>query len=184
MSSVTQKPGSRGTSAPTFEWQPPEPADRPQVAQAVEATGVFRPDEVDVALEVFDDYCRAPGQDYHALAAYGGSGELAGFAFFGPTPCTVGTWDLYWIVVHPQAQGCGAGRGLLERAEAQMREAGARMCAIETSSREDYEATRRFYLACGYQEVARIVDFYDAGDDRVTYAKQFEKSLSLRKENE
>jgi ribosomal protein S18 acetylase RimI-like enzyme len=184
MSFVTQKSTSRGKSVPTFEWRPPEPADRPRVAQAVEATGVFRPDEVDVALEVFDDYCRAPGQDYYAVAAYGGADELAGFALFGPTPCTVGTWDLYWIVVHPQAQGRGAGRGLLERAEAQMREAGARMCAIETSSREDYEATRRFYLACGYQEVARIADFYDAGDDRVTYAKQFEKSLSLRKENE
>jgi ribosomal protein S18 acetylase RimI-like enzyme len=145
---------------------------------------MFRPDEIDVALEVFDDYCRAPGQDYHALAAYLGPDELVGFALFGPTPCTVGTWDLYWIVVHPEAQGRGAGRGLLERAEAQMSEAGARMCAIETSSREDYGATRRFYLACGYEEVARIADFYDAGDDRVTYAKQFEKSLSLRKENE
>ncbi len=184
MTSVAQKPGSRGTSQPTFEWRPPSPKDRARVAEAVTATGMFRSDEVDVALEVFDDYCRAPGQDYHALAAYEGSGELAGFAFFGRTPCTVGTWDLYWIVVHPQAQGRGAGRGLLERAEKQMRDAGARMCAIETSSREDYEATRRFYLACGYQEVARIADFYDAGDDRVTYTKQFEKSLSLRKENE
>jgi ribosomal protein S18 acetylase RimI-like enzyme len=145
---------------------------------------MFRPDEIDVALEVFDEYCRAPGRDYHALAAYGGAGGLAGFALFGPTPCTVGTWDLYWIVVHPKAQGRGAGRGLLERAEAAMREAGARMCAIETSSRADYEATRQFYIACGYEEVARIADFYDAGDDRVTYAKQFEKSLSLRKENE
>ncbi len=184
MTPVAQKPGSQETSVQDFDWRPPSEPDRARVAEAVAATGMFRPDEVDVALEVFDDYCRAPGQDYHALAAYSGSGELAGFAFFGPTPCTVGTWDLYWIVVHPQAQGHGAGRGLLERAEAQMRDAGARMCAIETSSREDYEATRRFYLACGYQEVARIADFYDAGDDRVTYTKQFEKSLSLRKENE
>ncbi|MGD2154097.1 MAG: GNAT family N-acetyltransferase [Gemmatimonadales bacterium] len=184
MTSVAQKRGSQATSVRTFEWRAPGPEDRPRVAQAVAATGMFRPDEVDVALEVFDDYCQAPGQDYHALAAYGDSGELAGFAFFGPTPCTVGTWDLYWIVVHPQAQGRGAGRGLLERAEAQMCDAGGRMCVIETSSRDDYEATRRFYRACGYEEVARIADFYDAGDDRVTYAKQFEKSLSLRKENE
>ncbi len=148
------------------------------------ATGIFRPDEREVALEVFDDFCEAPGQDYHALAACSGPNELVGFALYGPTPCTVDTWDLYWIAVHPQLYRRGAGRGLLERVEQQMRAAGARMCVIETSSRPDYEPTRRFYLACGYEEVARIADFYDAGDDRVTYAKQFVESLSLRKEYE
>jgi hypothetical protein len=61
----------------------------------------------------------------------------------------------------------------MERVEHVMRSAGARMCVIETSSRDDYSATRHFYLACGYDEVARIADFYDEGDDRVTYAKFF-----------
>lgn len=168
----------------SLEWRAPGPADREQVAAIVAATGVFRPDELAVALEVFDDYCEAPGRDYHAIAACAESGALLGFAFYGPTPCTVDAWDLYWIAVHPQAQGCGAGRGLLARIEQHLRSAGARLCVIETSSRADYEATRHFYLACGYDEVARVADFYDAGDDRVTYAKQFEKSLSLRKENE
>lgn len=155
-------------------WKGPDVIHRAQIADAVEATGVFRPDEIDVALEVFDSYCREPGKDYWALGAYSKPDDIAGFAFFGPTPCTLGTWDLYWIVVHPSFQGCGIGRGLLERVERQMRSAGARMCVIETSSRDDYSMTRRFYLACGYQEVARIADFYDVGDDRVTYAKQFE----------
>ena len=160
MTPIAQRSRTHETPLSTFDWRPPAAADRPRVAEAVAATGMFRADEIDVALEVFDDYCRAPGRDYHALAAYGG-GELAGFAFFGPTPCTVGTWDLYWIVVHPRAQGRGAGRGLLERAEAQMREAGARLCVIETSSRDDYEATRGFYRACGYEEVARIAEAVD-----------------------
>lgn len=158
----------------TFSWKAPAEAHRPQIADMVAATGVFRVDEIDVALEVFDSYCSAPGKDYWAVGAYSKPDEIAGFAFFGPTPCTLGTWDLYWIVVHPNFQGCGIGRGLLERVERQMRSAGARMCVIETSSRDDYSMTRRFYLACGYQEIARIADFYDVGDDRVTYAKQFE----------
>jgi ribosomal protein S18 acetylase RimI-like enzyme len=158
----------------SFEWKSPEAPQRPQIADMVAATGVFRADEVDVALEVFDSYCSAPGKDYWAVGAYSKPDGIAGFAFYGPTPCTVGTWDLYWIVVHPSFQGSGIGRGLLERAERDMRSAGARMCVIETSSRDDYSMTRRFYLACGYQEVARIADFYDTGDDRVTYAKQFE----------
>lgn len=155
-------------------WKRPEAIHRPQIAEIVSATGLFRADEIDVALEVFDSYCKAPGKDYWAVGAYSKPEEIAGFAFFGPTPCTLGTWDLYWIVVHPSFQGNGIGRGLLERVERQMRSAGARMCVIETSSRDDYSLTRRFYLAGGYQEVARIADFYDVGDDRVTYAKQFE----------
>ncbi len=157
-----------------YEWKSPEASHRPQIADIVAATGIFRADEIDVALEVFDSYCSAPGKDYWAVGAYSKPDVVAGFAFYGPTPCTVGTWDLYWIVVHPSFQGSGVGRGLLERAEQHMRSAGARMCVIETSSRDDYSMTRRFYLACGYQEVARVADFYQFGDDRVIYAKQFE----------
>jgi ribosomal protein S18 acetylase RimI-like enzyme len=158
----------------TYEWRPPEASQRPQIADIVKATGMFRADEIDVALEVFDSFCDAPGKDYWAVGAYSRPDTIDGFAFYGSTPCTVGTWDLYWIVVHPSSQGNGIGRGLLEHAERHMRSAGARMCVIETSSRDDYSMTRRFYLACGYQEVARIADFYAVGDDRVTYAKQFE----------
>lgn len=167
----------------TIDWRPPEARHRQQVSDIVAATGVFRPDEVDVALEVFDGFCESPGTDYWAVGAYVGPDELAGFAFYGPTPCTVDTWDLYWIVVRPGHHGAGIGRGLLERAERDMRDAGARMCAIETSSREDYSQTRRFYLACGYEEAARVAGFYDDGDDRVTYARRFEVAVP-RKGNE
>jgi ribosomal protein S18 acetylase RimI-like enzyme len=146
---------------------------RPQIAQVAAETGVFRPEEVDVALEVFDDYCDSPGADYWAMGAFSAADELAGFTFYGPTPCTADTWDLYWIAVRPRFQRSGVGRGLIERAERHMASAGARMCVIETSSRDDYSTTRRFYLACGYREAARIADFYDKGDDRVTYVKQF-----------
>jgi ribosomal protein S18 acetylase RimI-like enzyme len=165
-------PAARETEI-ALEWRPPETHHRAQLGELVAATGVFRPDEVDVALEVFDAFCEAPGRDYSGLAAFAGPEELAGFSFFGSTPCTVDTWDLYWIAVHPRFQGCGVGRGLMKRLERELRSAGARMCVIETSSRDDYSATRHFYLACGYDEVARIADFYDEGDDRVTYAKFF-----------
>ena len=169
----TSSASSRDVRTP-YEWKSPQAPQRSQIADIVAATGMFRADEIDVALEVFDSYCNAPGKDYWAVGAYSKPDMIAGFAFYGPTPCTVGTWDLYWIVVHPSFQGSGIGRGLLERAERHMHSAGARMCVIETSSRDDYSMTRRFYLACGYQEVARIADFYGVGDDRVTYAKQFE----------
>ena len=171
---AVERKGGRPQARVEIDWRPPGQQHRHQVADIIIATGAFRPDEVEVALEVFDDYCDAPGRDYWAVGAFTGPDELAGFAFYGPTPCTVGTWDLYWIAVRPGLQRSGIGRGLLQRVEQHMRAAGARLCLIETSSRDDYSQTRRFYLDCDYQEAARIAGFYDDDDDRVTYAKRFE----------
>lgn len=151
------------------------PAHGKRVRELVESTGVFRPSEVDVALEVFDA-AFVPGQRDYALVgafdAQGAQGTLLGYACFGPTPGAVGTWDLYWIAVARDAQGRGVGTALLREIEARIRAQGARLCVIETSSRADYEATRAFYARMGFEPVARVPDFYDDGDDRVIYVKR------------
>jgi ribosomal protein S18 acetylase RimI-like enzyme len=92
---------------------------------------------------------------------------------YGATPGTDRTYDLYWIAVHPAYQGSGGGTLLLEEVERRLRHREARLLAVETSSREDYSSTRRFYQARGYSEAARIADFYAPGDDRVIYTKRF-----------
>lgn len=135
------------------------------------ATGVFREDEILVGLEVLDSAFTHPEQDYTALGAFTPGGDLLGFTVHGPTPCTVGTWDLYWIAVSPEAQGMGVGTVLLEEVEGRLTRSSARLLIIETSSRPEYDPTRAFYLKRGYREVARVPDFYEAGDDRVIYAK-------------
>lgn len=146
-------------------------ARRRDVETLLRATGAFREHEIDVALEVFDA-AMVPGQrDYVMLAAVDEDGALAGYACYGETPCTVGTWDLYWIAVHPEAQGRGVGTALLETTERRVVERGARLLVIETSSKSDYAATRGFYGARGYALVARVPDFYDVGDDRLIYSK-------------
>ena len=148
----------------------PRAEDRDRVHAMVEATGVFRPDEVEVALEVFDDAVAAPGVDYHALGAYDDD-TLVGFALYGPTPCTVTTWDLYWIVVDPHAHRLGVGRRLMAESETAIDRHGGRLVVVETSSRENYAPTRAFYEALGYDRAARIADYYAAGDDLIVYTK-------------
>jgi ribosomal protein S18 acetylase RimI-like enzyme len=96
---------------------------------------------------------------------------VAGYAAYGPTPLTQGTYDLYWIAVSPDRQGSGLGRHLMDWVESRLQESGGRLLLIETSSQTRYDPTRRFYLRLGYREAARIADFYRPGDDRVTYAK-------------
>lgn len=149
---------------------------RNRVVEILKSSQLFRDDEVDVALELFDqsaeDETGTVEQDYTFVGAYDGTGELIGFACYGPTPDTDRTYDLYWIAVDQAAQNTGSGTTLLEEVERRLQERSARMVVVETSSRPDYEGTRNFYLRRGYQEAARVKDFYGPSDGRVIFTKR------------
>jgi len=159
---------------------------------------VFSSAEITVALEVFDAGQRAeignrksemgtiptladsrfPISDFRSLAidyefvgAFDGD-TLQGYACFGATPSTDRTYDLYWIAVHPDAQRGGVGAALMSELEHQLEQRRSRLLVIETSSRDDYQPTRRFYHKRGYEESARLRDFYAPGDDRVVLTKR------------
>ena len=151
--------------------RPLSAADRGRIEDITHAVGLFRDDEILVALEVFDEAVREGGnQSYTALGA-DVDGRLVGWICWGPTPCTLGTYDLYWMAVEPALQGSGIGSALLSEMERRL--AGlARLIIIETTGRPDYAATRAFYEARGYVPVSTIPDFYAPGDDQVVFVKQ------------
>lgn len=97
-------------------------------------------------------------------------GRLVGWICWGATPCTEGTWDLYWLAVDPATHGQGVGGALVEEMESRLR-GKARLIAVDTSGRADYAPTRRFYEARGYKAVAVVPDFYAPGDDQVIFTK-------------
>jgi GNAT superfamily N-acetyltransferase len=144
-------------------------ADRGRIEEVSRAVGVFRADEIPVALEVFDGAV-AGSPDYLALGAEM-DGRLAGWICWGPTPCTLGTYDLYWMAVDPAHHGAGIGTALLTAMEEQL-PGTARLVVVETAGRPDYAPTRGFYQARGYRAVSRIPDFYAPGDDQVVYVKR------------
>lgn len=147
------------------------------VRALVEATGFFRPDEADVAVELVEDYLAkgAKASGYRFLFADApGEALPLGYACFGPIPCTLASWDLYWIAVRPQLKGRGIGRMLMRRLEAAARAEGARAMYIETSARPQYDPTRAFYLACGYRIEHVFQDFYAPGDGRAVYVKRLD----------
>ena len=151
--------------------RPTTSADRGPIREFLIDTGFFRPDEIDVAMEVLDDAIAAGSKgDYQSYAAEV-AGEVAGWVCFGPTPCTIGTYDIYWIAVNRRHQGKGLGTVLIKYAEEQIAKQGGRLAVIETSGREIYHPTRQFYIRRGYSESARLRDFYAPGDDKVVYTK-------------
>jgi len=133
------------------------------------ATGVFRDSEVAVAVELLD--AALAGEDaYRFVGAYEGD-DLVGYACWGPTPGTEGTYDLYWIVVDPACHGRGIGTALLRHVERRLAAEGGRLIVVETSSRPDYAPTRAFYERRGYTRAAVIPAYYAPGDDLVIYLK-------------
>lgn len=159
-----------GVGRPALTLGPVAPADRERVRAMVDGSGVFRPEETLIALEVFDGAVTAPERDYWSVGVRDVN-ALVGWAAFGPTPGTHGTWDLYWIVVDPGRRGSGIGRRLMTHCERTMAARNGRLVVVETSSRADYAPTRRFYERLGYEAQAVIPAYYAPGDDLVVYVK-------------
>jgi len=148
--------------------------DKPAVMDLIRATGMFTDAEVQVAEELVDVYLGQPGQkDYNVVVVEGEAGQVAGYMTWGPTPLTEGAYYLYWMAVAPKTQGRGYGKELVRWLEKTVDGLGGRLVIIETSSQPKYHPTRAFYLGLNYTEVARVPDFYKAGDDRVIYTKHF-----------
>jgi ribosomal protein S18 acetylase RimI-like enzyme len=55
--------------------------------------------------------------------------------------------------------------------ESDIRSRGGRMLLIETSSRDEYDATIAFYKRTNYELAARIKNFYRVGDDKLVFSK-------------
>jgi D-alanine-D-alanine ligase len=153
----------------SIRWCKPE--DRQTVLSFLAQTGFFRPDEIDIAREVLDAaLADGPTGHYQSFVAEIDD-QTVGWVCYGPTPCTVGTFDIYWIGVSSAWQGHGIGRALTGFVEQAIRDRGGRLFVVETSGRESYTPTRRFYEALGYRLAASIPDFYGPGDPRVIFVK-------------
>jgi D-alanine-D-alanine ligase len=164
------QPG-RSLPNPAVRIRPSEPRDRDAVLAFMAETGFFRDDEMEVAREVLDEaLAKGPAGPYQSFVAEEG-GRPVGWVCFGPTPCTVGTFDLYWIGVARDRQGKGVGVRLAAYAEDLIRRRGGRLAVVETSGRAVYDPTRLFYAKLGYREAARVRDFYAPGDDKIIYVK-------------
>ena len=159
------------TSRPPLRGRP-RPSDVDAVRALTQATRMFRPDEVAIAVELVTDGVEKGDRSEYAFLFADGSHGLDGYICYGRTACTIGTWDLYWIAVSPATQGTGVGTKLLQEVERRLALRDARLVIIETSSLPHYGATRRFYERRGYEVVARVPDFYAPGDDRLIFAKR------------
>ncbi len=149
----------------------PRSADVPGLRRLVAATGVFYRAERIIALELLQERLRhGVASGYSFFFADIGT-ELVGYCAWGRVPLTERSYDLYWIAVDPGRQGLGIGQALMRLAERAVARRGGGGLYIETSSRQAYARTRRFYKVAGYRRVARLADFYAPGDHKIVFCK-------------
>jgi ribosomal protein S18 acetylase RimI-like enzyme len=153
--------------------RPMTQADRAIIAELIVSVENFNPAEIDCALELVDVYLTDKKQsDYHVVVAQDAISRVHAYACWGPVPLTSGAYDLYWIATHPDSRGRGFGRALIDYVESKVLENGGRLLVAETSSKLSYEKTIEFYRRLGFEEEARIGDFYDVGDDKLIFVRR------------
>jgi ribosomal protein S18 acetylase RimI-like enzyme len=147
--------------------------DRARLLSMLIKARAFTSEEIDVAMELIDIVLKDPIQkEYQIYCMVDDQDQAIGYICYGPTPMTQGTFDLYWIAVDPDFQEQGVGSKLLSFLEEMVKAEGGRLILADTSTIPHYEKTQKFYLKNGFQEMARVSDYYHPGNDRITFCRR------------
>lgn len=154
--------------------RPTTPDDTPALLALADAIGLFPPEQLEELGEMLSDYFNEDSnedsdRDRLWITDEDDNDGPVGVAYCEPERMTDQTWNLLLIAIHPDRQGQGRGAALLCYVEQTLAAQGARLLLVETSA--SFDRTRAFYRKCGYDEEARIRDFYSAGDDKIVYRK-------------
>ena len=140
--------------------------DIPALKTVIDANDLFPSNMLD---EMISDYLsNEDSQDY--WFTYDDSKPVA-IGYCAPERMTQGTWNLYLIAVHPDRQRIGLGTSMLYHIEQRLAKSGERILLVETSGLQSFEGTRKFYRKRGYNQEARIREFYRAGEDKIVFRK-------------
>ena len=157
--------------------RPAKPDDMAAILSIAEAIG-FQPGELKVVNQLLTDYftdvsSRDSLQNNNAerfwLTNDQDNDESIGVAYCEPERMTDQTWNLQLIAIHPDYQGQGHGGELLRYVEETLKVRGGRMLLVETLA--SFDLAQAFYRKHGYEEEARIRDFYATGEDKVVFRK-------------
>ncbi|KAI8620564.1 acyl-CoA N-acyltransferase [Chytriomyces sp. MP71] len=152
--------------------RPARPNETNRLLTVAFSTGLFTLDE---ATALLGDTLRkihegVLGPQHQAIVFEDARNIVQGWVYVAPNDHADRIWDLWWIGVDPACQNIGIGKQLLDHVEATVVQNHGRMLIIETSA--NLERTMRFYKNQGYSACGRIPNYYGAGEDKVTFAKE------------
>lgn len=157
--------------------RPATPSDAEFVTRVGVSSGLFPQEASSILDEMMAAYFQGKEDAGHVClvdeceSADGAEPERVAMAYVEPVRATEGTWELLMIAVDPRFQGMGRGRALVDHVEALLASRGQRLLLVQTSGDDGYARTREFYRRCGYDDVARVPDYYASGVDMVMFRK-------------
>jgi ribosomal protein S18 acetylase RimI-like enzyme len=155
-----------------------KPADSKSIENMLSRIPNFNDKEISVAMELINIAAGSPDQTDYNIFVYENETSIVGYHCTGRRPLTDGVYDLYWIASDPGAPVKGIGKALLDHAEDFVILNKGRWLLAETSSKDSYANTRRFYLKNNYSIVAEINDFYAEGDNLLVFGKFFKNNTT------
>lgn len=153
--------------------RPLKPSDKEALQVVINSISSFNDDDKKVAMELVDIAVSNPNQQDYNFFLFEEDNIIYGYHCTGRRPLTDGVYDLYWIVVASNAAGKGVGTQLIEHAQQFVKEKKGRWLLAETSSKDSYEATRKFYFKNGFSIIAQINDFYSVNEKLLIFGKYF-----------
>ena len=151
-----------------------KPDDKDTIMNLAEAIGLFEGEELEELSGMLGGYFEGSVGEGHSWVICEDNG-VVGVAYFAPEQYAYGVYNLYFIAVHPKYQGKGYGSAIVNHVEKTLAEQGERLLLVETSGLPNFELTRKFYRKQGYEEEARIRDYYKPGDDKIIFRKALVK---------
>ncbi|RKN38241.1 GNAT family N-acetyltransferase [Micromonospora endolithica] len=145
--------------------------DAPTIVDLAVAADLFPAEESGIVAQMMTDYFTAAAADGHACLVDEHDGRLVGVAYYEPLPATDRTWELTMIGVDRDHHRQGRGTRLLHAVENDLRTRHQRLLLIQTSALPAFDRARAFYRTCGYDEEARVRDYYETGDDMIMFRK-------------
>ncbi len=151
--------------------RPVAPADTAAVRALTVASELFPPEESGVVETMLAAYFAGREAEGHTCVVDEVDGDLLAVAYYEPVTATDRTWEVTMIGVRRDLHRRGRGSALLQHVEDDLRSRDQRLLVIETSALPAFDRARAFYLARGYDEEARVRDYFEAGDDMVMFRK-------------
>ena len=91
------------------------PADVDNVKEILKTTGFFHDFEIDVAVELVQEYLDKGDESGYIFLFTEVDGKTVGYACFGFISITKRNYDLYWIGVHEDYRRYGLGKIMMKQ---------------------------------------------------------------------
>lgn len=149
--------------------RPTVAADLPALKQVIDSIELFPSEMLDDMIAAY--LANPESGEFWLTDDDETNGGPVGVAYCAPERMTEGTWNLLLIAQHPARQGQGRGTAILKHVEHLLASRGERVLLVETSGLPTFGRARTFYLKNGYDQEARIREFYNVGEDKIVFRK-------------